>query len=178
MRRITVICTCALLALGVTGCDFFRFVAGRPTSSDLRLKQEQILAQEEADRAAERERAVRDSLEAVARHRADSAAAVEFFTAAKVSQIHSASLPGLRTLEIPSRYCIVLAGFSQPENADRFSARLQEAGYPSVVLKYPRGNNSLVGVCPTDDVVVLREGYEKVRQEKFCPKDAWILVRD
>lgn len=178
MRRITVICAFALMALGLSGCDFFRVVAGRPTSSELELKRETILAREAAERAAERSRRVRDSLAAIERHRADSVAAEEFFTSTRVSRIHSGSLPGLRTLEIPNRYCIILGGFSQSNNAEHFSDQLREAGYASIVLMYPRGTHSLVGVCPTDDLVALRADYEKIRQEKFFPRDAWILIRD
>ena len=62
MRRITVICMFALLALGVTGCDFFRFVAGRPTSSDLKQKQETELKKSQEELAI-----VDSTLEAVKR---------------------------------------------------------------------------------------------------------------
>jgi len=169
----------ALLLTGVTGCDFFRVVAGRPTSAQLAEKRETALLQEAAERAAaERERFVRDSLAAAGRHHADSIAAEAFFASSKVSRIRSSALPGLRTDDFPHRYCIVLAGFSQPQNADSFTRTLKEAGYESVVLHYKRGVNTVVGVCPTDDVVALRAAYEKVRQEKFCPKDAWIFIKD
>ena len=179
MRRITVICAFVLLLQLAAGCDFFRVVAGRPTSKELELKRETAVAQEIAEREAEaRERFVRDSLSAIEKHRTDSVAAEAFFKETKVSRIRSGALPGLNTSEFPYRYCIVLAGFTMPQNAENFSARLKEAGYEPVVLRYTRGNNTVVGVCPTDDIAAIRASYEKVRTEKFCPRDAWIFIKD
>ena len=174
-----ILCLSAALVLGVTGCDFFRVIAGRPTSSELEAKREALVAQDIADQQArERERFVRDSIRAAEKHVADSAAAEEFFNAAKVTRLHSRSLPGLNAEDFPYRYCIILAGFSQPGNAEAFSARLKEAGYEPAVLHYKRGVNAVVGICPTNDFGQLQPAYEKVRQEKFCPKDAWIFIKD
>ena len=179
MRRITVICAFVLLLQLAAGCDFFRVVAGRPTSKELEQKRETVVAKEIAEREAEaRERFVRDSLAASEKHLTDSVAAETFFKETKVSRIRSGALPGLRTDDFPYRYCIVLAGFTQPQNAENFSARLKEAGYEPVVLRYTRGNNTVVGVNPSDDIAAIRASYEKVRTEKFCPRDAWIFIKD
>lgn len=179
MRRITVLSACAALLLAVTGCDFLRTVAGRPTSDEIAVKREAIALREAQEQAAlARERAVRDSLAAVERHRADSAAAEVFFREEKVSRIHSGSLPGVRQEGEPFRYCVVLAGFTQPENAAHFSDRLKAAGYEPVVMKYTRGRSTVVGVGATDDFGAVRVTYEKVRQEPFCPGDAWIFIKD
>lgn len=179
MRSFSALCVAALLLLSLSGCDFLRTVAGRPTSSELAVKREAVLAREAAEReAAARAQFVRDSVAAAEKHRADSAAAETFFKEGRVSRIRSASLPGLRTDGCPGRYCIVLAGFSQPQNATRFSATLKDAGYEPVVMGYNRGRNTLVGVNPTDDIAALRATYERVRQEKFCPRDAWIFTKE
>lgn len=179
MRRIPVICVLAILLLTVTGCDFFRWVAGRPTAAQLEQKRAAVVAQAVADQLAqERERAVRDSLAALEKHQTDSVAAETFFSQHRVTRIHSRSLPGLRLEDIPFRYCIVLAGFSQPGNAEKFADSLKEAGYESVVMKYTRGSNAIVGVCPTDHFGDLLDVYQRVRTEKFCPKDAWIFIKD
>lgn len=168
-----------LLLQLAAGCDFLRTVAGRPTSAALAEKREAIAAREAAEQAAlARERAVRDSIAAVERYRADSAAAEVFFREEKVSRIHAGSLPGIRPEEIPFRYCVVLAGFSQPENATHFSEQLKAAGYEPVVMKYTRGRSTLVGIGATDDLGAVRASYEKVRQEPFCPRDAWIFIKD
>ena len=179
MRRITVLFVFALLLQLLTGCDFLRTVAGRPTSAELAVKREAIAAREAAEQAARaREQAVRDSLAAVERHRADSVAAEVFFREANVSRIHSTALPGIRQEEAPFRYCVVLAGFSQPENAVSFSETLKAAGYEPVAMKYTRGRSTVVGVGATDDLGEVRKTYEKVRQEPFCPRDAWIFIKD
>lgn len=180
MRRITVLLAFALLLLTVpTGCDFLRTVAGRPTSGEIAVKREAIAAREAAAEAARaRERAVRDSVAAVERARADSASAEVFFREEKVSRIRSSALPGIRPEEVPFRYCVVLAGFTVPENAVHFSEELKAAGYEPVFVKYTRGRSTLVGVGPTDALGAVRATYEKVRQEPFCPRDAWIFIKD
>ena len=179
MRRITLLCAFALLLQVTVGCDFFRAVAGRPTSAELVEKQHLDAAKAAAEQLAQaREQAVRDSVAALERRHADSLAAETFFREGKVSRIRAASLPGLSTADLPFRYCVVLASLSLPENAEQFRARLQAAGYEPVVMKYARRQTSLVGVGPTDDFGAVRQTYEKVRAEKFCPKDAWIFIKD
>lgn len=179
MKRILVLCAFALALLLPGGCDFFRSIAGRPTSSELQSKQAALALREAEEREAEaREKYLRDSLAAVERHRLDSVSAEDFFKEARVPRQRAASFPGLRTDGFPQRYCVILAGFSQPQNAERFSATLKEAGYTPVILRYVRGERSMVGIDPTDDPAALRASYEKVRAEKFCPRDAWILVNE
>ena len=63
----------------VTGCDFFRTVAGRPTSSELEAKRVTVALREQAEREAQaREKAVRDSIAAAEKHVSDSTAAESF----------------------------------------------------------------------------------------------------
>ena len=179
MKRISVLCILALSLLVSGGCDFLRSVAGRPTSSELQSKRTAIAVREmEAREAEAREKIVRDSLAAVEKHRADSLAAETFFKEKHVSRLRTGSFPGLLTDGFPQRYCIILAGFSQPQNAEHFSDKLKDAGYKPLILRYVRGTRSMVGIDPTDDPAALLASYEKVRAEKFCPRDAWILVNE
>ena len=179
MKRILVPGVFLLLILTVAGCDFLRTVAGRPTSSELVARRAQIALREQAEREEQaRQQAVRDSLAAAAKAVADSAAAEAFFRETRVMRIRSASLRGLQTDGFPYRYCLVLAGFSQPGNGDKFAGRLKEAGYEPVVLRYVRGSSTVVGICPTDRFGDLKEAYEKVRTEKFFSRDAWIFIKD
>lgn len=179
MKRIMILGVFALSLLLSGGCDFLRTVAGRPTSTELQSKRAAIAVREMEEREAEaRERHVRDSLAAVEKHRTDSVAAETFFKESRVSRLRTGSFPGLLTDGFPQKYCIILAGFSQPQNAEQFSAKLKEAGYTPLILHYVRGTRSMVGIDPTDDPAALRATYEKVRAEKFCPRDAWILVNE
>ena len=76
MRRIILLLAFVLGLQLTAGCDFLRTVAGRPTSADIAARRDAIALEEaRAQAALAREQAVRDSLAAVERHRADSAAA-------------------------------------------------------------------------------------------------------
>jgi hypothetical protein len=179
MKRMLVPGAFVLLVLAVTGCDFFRKVAGRPTSSELEVRRVEIAAREQAEQEARaRAQAVRDSIAAVEKAVADSAAAETFFRTSRVMRIRSHTLRGIKTEDFPYRYCLVLAGFSQPGNGEKFSEQLKEAGYEPAILRYTRGSSTVVGICPTDRFGDLKEAYEKVRTEKFFSRDAWIFIKD
>lgn len=170
MKKYSLVC-CAILALALlSGCDFLRTVAGRPTSAELQAKAEAIEAEEAVNKA----RA--EALDVARRHTADSLAAVRFLAEEGPVKISSSSLKGLLLDGFNSRMLIVLGGFSQPENASAFASKVEAAGYKTAVLRYNYGS-SIVGVCPTDDPVELRDCWLKVKEEKFCPKDAWIMVK-
>ena len=170
MKKHSLVC-CAVLALALlSGCDFLRTVAGRPTSQELQARAEEIKVVEALAKA----RA--EAAEAQRKHEADSLAAVEFIAKEGPLRIPSSSLKGLVLDGFDYGMLIVLGGFSQPENASAFASKVDAAGYKSVILRYNYGS-SIVGVCPTDDPVELRDCWLKVKEEGFCPKDAWIMVK-
>ena len=179
MKRIRVPVTIVLLVLVVTGCDFFRMVAGRPTSSELEARRVENTLRERAEREAQaRAQAVRDSIAAAEKAVVDSTAAESFFRELRVMRIPSRSLRGLKTDDFPYRYCLVLAGFSQPGHGEKFSEQLKAAGYEPAILRYTRSSSTVVGICPTNRFGDLKEAYEKVRTEKFFSRDAWIFIKD
>ncbi|MGN0201594.1 MAG: SPOR domain-containing protein [Candidatus Cryptobacteroides sp.] len=158
------------LLTAVTGCDFFRKLAGRPTSVEIAVMEEELrIRQEAADKAA------RDSAEAaqaLARYVADSTAAAEylkgekFFGPDRFGGIPSASgLP---------KYQIILGAFSKPANAERFTARLRELGYGAVGIPFGNGFTG-VGICGTADIVSLADSLREVKGKDFCPEGVWIL---
>ena len=65
MKRSYILAFFAVMLL-VSGCDFFRKVAGRPTSADLQAKRTEITYVEAQKAELAREQARLDSLEAVA----------------------------------------------------------------------------------------------------------------
>ena len=69
------------------------------------------------------------------------------------------------------------AAFSSSANAARQAARAEKAGYTSAVIPLKNGI-SAVGVCPTNSLTEVCKALKKVRQEPFCPADAWILKND
>jgi len=167
MRRFQIMAALAAVMLSLCGCDFLRSVAGRPTSDQLAARQQAVIeaearAQEEIARA-----------NAIARHTADSAAAVQSILQSGLQIITMDKLQGLE--EVHFSYFIALGSFSQEENALAFLRKVKDAGYEAVLLKY-RSGRSLLSVCPTDDPVELDACLSKIRQEVFCPADAWIFM--
>ena len=175
MRHIGTFCILSALVFLAGGCDFLRSVAGRPTSDVIEAKAAEIArieAEEQARIAAEKAAA-----EAAAKHSADSVAAVAYLAEAKATFIGASAIHALDTASVGTEYAIVVGSFSQPGNAAKFAEKLRTMGYEAAVMKFTN-SHEMVGVCPTDDIVVLAEAYPRVRAEKFCPAEAWILVKN
>lgn len=171
----TVIPAALLLAsMMLGGCDFIRTVAGRPTSSDIEEKR-LLIARREAEEQAAREAAA--AAEAARKHAADSLAAVAFFAQEKCPMTEASQIRSLDLGSVGTKYAIIVGAFSQSGNAQAFADRLSGLGYEAAVIRYTNGHE-VVGVCPTDDIIRLAEVYPKVKSEKFCPAEAWILVKN
>ena len=167
----------AILAAALTAvvsCDFLRTVAGRPTSVEIDAKRE-ILAQQEAERAAERAR-IEAEKAAVQKHIDDSTAALADLKAAGIRITHVSQLK-VRLIDRPThKYCLIVGAFSQPGNASALIKRIKTAGYEAGCMQCAR-LGLLVYVCPSDDFLSFASDVARVRQEKFCPADCWILTK-
>lgn len=163
-----------LAALGLTmlqGCDFFRKLAGRPTSDEIAAKREVILREEAAHQAR------MDSLSRVEKAKADSLALLDSLRNAGEMFLSVSSLRRANTVKLNKRYYIIVGAFSNADNASWLASKIENAGYE--VAKIPYGNGfTAVGVAGTDALAHLWENLRKVRSESFCPKDVWILVND
>lgn len=167
----TAIIALAAAAVLVCGCDFFRGLAGRPTSAEINLKRAAIEAAEAEAQARERVRI--DSIRIAEQVVADSLAAE-----AKISQL------GIRMLTISELgvvygglepgYSIIVGSFKSLSNAERMAAKVADEGYVPSVLKFGNGM-SAVAVESRTKIADAVAAYEKVKSEKFCPEDAWIL---
>ena len=142
-----------LVATSVTGCDFFRRLAGRPDSEWIEAKAEAIRQEEEALRIRQ------DSLAKAQKALADSLAAAD----------------SVRLANHRYRFCIILGSFSSKENAERYIEEIAEKGYKGELLTFR--NSTAVGVCPTDDEAQAKKSLEDIQRQDFCPKGAWILER-
>ena len=142
-----------LVATAVTGCDFFRRLAGRPDSEWIEAKAESIRQEEEALRVRQ------DSLEKARKAIADSLAAAD----------------SVRLANHRYRFCIILGSFSSKENAERYAEEIAAKGYKGELLTFR--NSTAVGVCPTDDEAHAKKSLEDIQRQDFCPKGAWILER-
>lgn len=167
-----------LTALTVTGCDFIRQVAGRPTAAQVEeIRQERLRAE------AQRRQAREDSLARIRQHRLDSLDAREAFLQDSVSRTHGllirpARLGGLTAASRPeARYSIVIAAFRTKAYADRKVQSCVQEGYPSSVLTFRSGLNA-VALCPSDSLRIVMDNMNELRQKGICPKEGWILVNE
>lgn len=142
-----------LVATAVTGCDFFRRLAGRPDSEWIEAKAEAIRQEEEALRIRQ------DSLERVRKAEADSLAAAD----------------SVRLANHRYRFCVILGSFSSKENAERYVEEIAAKGYKCELLTFR--NSTAVGVCPTDDEEQAKKSLSELQRQDFCPNGAWILER-
>lgn len=166
MKKLSVIAFLFLCVLSVSSCDFFRRVAGRPTSEDIRAKREMI-EREEAEH-----RARMDSLQSLRKSVADSLAVMDSLRSGESPLIFSRPLAEESVRELTSRYYVVIGAFGNAENAAKCASSAEEAGYESSMIKY-RNGFTVVGICATDSISVAYASLKTVRGG-FC-KDAWIL---
>ena len=168
---------CALMTL--TGCDFFRTLAGRPTSADIEEIRAEIKRDEEAALKArldslEKVRAamVKDSLA-----RVDSIAAVDSIVEKTGPLLSPANFNGMSSGEFETRYYVAVGAFRSTANAYAFKHKADEHGYESRVFCF---NNGLcvVGVCPTNYVREAQRALKRVSEDRFFPKGAWVLVNE
>lgn len=142
-----------LVATTVTGCDFFRRLAGRPDSEWIEAKAEAIRQEEEALRIRQ------DSLERARKAEADSLAAAD----------------SVRLANHRYRFVVILGSFSNKENAERYIKEIAGKGYKGELLAFR--NSTAVGVCGTDDPGKAQESLKELQRQDFCPNGAWILER-
>lgn len=169
------------VALAATGCDFFRKLAGRPTS-------DQIAAMAEAIRLEESAR-IADSLrKALAEPQEDSAAiapapatpaAQAASTPTASSPVTAATTPAA-SAPAPAgdlkRFYVVMASFGNSANANKYASILEAKGYPATILK--RGSYQVVAVCGTDDEAAIKQSFDEIRRQDFCPQGVWIIDRN
>ena len=157
MRRIIQIVSVSLsVVLLATGCDFFRSLAGRPTSKDIAVMKAGI-QRRQAD-SLERAAAMRRALEP-----GEPAESQEPDPAPAVN-------PGKK------RYYVMMGAFSNQENASRWAGRLKELGYETEFFGFTEGRTA-VGICGTDDESEAKASMAEVKRQDFCPEGVWILDR-
>ena len=170
-RLISVILLASLGISILQGCDSFRRLAGRPTSSEIAAKREMILREEAAHQAR------MDSLSRIEKAKADSLALLDKIKNSGEMFLSVSSLRGANALKLSRRYYIIVGAFSNAANAGWLAYKIESAGYE--VEKIPYGNGfTAVGVAGTDALAHLWDSLQKVRTEPFCPKDVWILVNE
>ena len=168
MRKAIVIMALAASVCLLGGCDFFRQLAGRPTSRDIEAKK--VLIEREAE---EHQRRL-DSLEKVQKQISDSLATLDSLRDAKGSIISTRQLATGGKYSLPYRYYVVIGSFASPDNAKRQAGKAEKAGYPATMIPFKNGFTS-VAICPSNSLTTVYASLKKLRSEAFCPVDAWIL---
>ena len=162
----------AVAATLATGCDFFRRLAGRPTSADIAAKVERIRAEEQA-----REAVRLDSIRRAERYRADSLAVLDSMQREGPRMIRPERLGGLTAAGLPARYYLIAGAFVSMGNAQHFSDRLVQKGYRAEIIAFRNGYNA-VAVCKTDDITEMYDSLRQLKRQDFCPENVWILTNE
>ena len=171
MRR-SIILLISMSLLLVTGCDFFRTLAGRPTSEDIEKKKVEILRQEQ-----EMLQARLDSIRREQQIVQDSIAALDSIRQYGGTILNPAKLGGLFATKLEARYHIIIGAFRVRANAETLLCKAKEAGYVPSLISFNNGMIA-VGLCPSSNIVSAKESLKAVKAESFCPKDVWILLNE
>lgn len=173
MKKTLIFALAAVLL--VTGCDFVRTVAGRPTSAQLDEIRNERMAAEEArhqarlDSMARAEKAMAETLAAREAQLLDS------LTQAKGTVLNPSKLGGLFTTKLESKYYIVVGAFRTRSYAERKLTQCNQAGYTATIISFRNGLLA-VAICPSDNLEETLKTLKKLRGTEVCPQDGWILM--
>lgn len=156
----------------VTGCDFFRKIAGRPTTEDIENKRVAIMRAEEVVRQARQ-----DSIKKEHQKMVDSLAVMDSIRQQKCSMINPSALGGLLSADLEARYYIIIGSFRSRTNAETLLNSASVQKYSPHLLLFRNGLVA-VGVAPADLLKTAYASLQELRAEKFYPSDAWILVNE
>jgi hypothetical protein len=182
MRKSVILLLSAVM-ISVTGCDFFRAVAGRPVSKDIEAKRLAIMKAEEAalqarlDSIARAEEAARVEAEKALQ---DSVDAYRYIAENGVTLLDAARLRGVKSDELDgkavgSRYRVIVGSFRERNNAVAFMDRISKAGdFRPHLITFGNGMVA-VAACPSDRVQDAVWGHKELKKHPVCPADAWIL---
>ena len=167
--RYAIILLLGALTLGMTGCEFLRSVAGRPSAEQIASKADSIAAADAAQAAREA------ALAAARAYSADSLAAVNAL--AGVQKITFSEVRRLFAVTPGKRYAIMAGSFGEASNASALVKKISAAGCQAETMAHRNGHQA-VAVSPTDDIVELYKAYKTLSGQNYLPADAWILVNE
>lgn len=159
----------AVAMFSLTGCDFFRTLAGRPTSEEIdamrveKLRIEEERLQADLLRLQQEKQAVEDSIEAL-----------KLVRQQEGTLLNPTALGGLFATKLEAKYCVILGAFSKRANAERLHKEISEKGYTPLLISL-RSGLIAVGISPVNSLQEAMQSIRKVSGETFCPDDVWIL---
>ena len=189
-RRFLILVALLSVTMVVTGCDFFRVLAGRPTSKEIEAKRAEILRSAQDDKVV-----AQDDKDSVPQQDQDSVQVVKPETAATERQDdgqrpHSAAAeqsearmdaavpvrPAGSTSGEKKRFYVIMGAFSSRENAEKYAERIKSFGYEPEFFGFTEGRTA-VGVGGTDDPEEAKAFMRELKGQDFCPEGVWILDR-
>ncbi len=170
MKKVATYVLFGAFFLNITSCDFFRKVAGRPTSDIIAYKS---MALEQ------RRQQIRDSLDMVAaleKSRRDSLAVVGEINAlgVKLSDVFYFGDPidGLQY-----KYHLVMGVYRTNKMAQQQIDALAASGYQTYTLLFKGGVQAVV-LERSDDISVIASTLKRAKASGVCPKDVWVHVNN
>ena len=162
----------AVTLFTMTGCDFFRIIAGRPTSEEIELKRIEILRAEQAVVQARL-----DSLKREQKIAQDSLDALDSIKQYGGSILNPSTLGGLFATKLEARYYVIVGSYRVRNNAEAMFKRAAGKGYEPALISFRNGMIA-VGLCPNNNIVDALEALKRVKKETFCPSDVWVLLNE
>ena len=185
-RRFLILVALLSVTMVVTGCDFFRVLAGRPTSKEIEAKRAEIL------RSAQEGSPVKPGM----------TEEKPGMTEGKPGMTQEASLPAVTGNPEPAaaeqseaimdaavpvrpagstsgekkRFYVIMGAFSSKDNAVKYAERIKSFGYEPEFFGFTEGRTA-VGVGGTDDPEEAKAFMRELKGQDFCPEGVWILDR-
>ncbi|MGM9747487.1 MAG: hypothetical protein ACI3ZN_01690 [Candidatus Cryptobacteroides sp.] len=171
MKRSTILCI-VLMALTLSGCDFFRKIAGRPTSAQLEEKKLEIKAKEAEIAAMNAELA---RIEAEKRRVADSLAYMDSIVLSVREVAFASRHKGYADASQEGFTYVVIGTFKQKTNAELLKKKAEDSGYDANIIRF-RNDKISVGIMLPDDPKKAYGILLALKGEDFCPADIWLLI--
>lgn len=171
MRRSFILLLAASMFI-LTGCDFFRTLAGRPTSAEIEARRIEIMRAEESALQARL-----DSMKFVQQAMKDSLAALDSIRQYGGTILNPSKLGGLFATKLDARYYVIVGSFRSRSNAESLLVKAADRGYAPALISFRNGMIA-VGLCPVNKLHDAMEALKSVKKEAFCPSDVWILLNE
>ncbi|MBR0531443.1 MAG: SPOR domain-containing protein [Bacteroidales bacterium] len=188
MRKVLQIAVVLLsIALMATGCDFFRVLAGRPTSKEIEAKRAEILRSYQEGSPVNP--GMTEGKPGMIEEKPGMTEEKPGMTEGKPGMTQEASLPAVTGNPKPAaaeqgearkiekkRYYVIMGAFSSKDNAVKYAERIKSFGYEPEFFGFTEGRTA-VGAGGTDDPEEAKAFMRELKGQDFCPEGVWILDR-
>lgn len=168
-----------LSAFLLSGCDFLRTLAGRPSSSDINRMRMEITAAERSERLEQEALAAMKEAAEVKEGEApeDYVPVMDSLRRKGVPVYTGSRMRGVLSEGLDRRFYIVTGSFKDSANAERLSSKYAAKGYDSRVIRFGSGYDG-VSAGAFNRLSEADEARKSGMEKGDFPKDTWILVID